>query len=573
MKRKIKVTLIALLMMNLCAENNFAQTNVQTPKKNEEKSTFNDSKMDWWKEARFGMFIPWGLYSIPAGVYNGKKISGLGEWIMNKGKIPVAEYMKYAAQFNPTKYNAEEWVKMSKDAGFKYLVVTSKHHDGFAMYKSAHPFNIVDATPFKRDWVQEIADACKKYDMKFGIYYSQAQDWTEPGGAAEGGHWDSAQNGNMKDYIDNKSIPQIKEVLEKYHPTLLWFDTPTGMKPEFSRKITDVLKQYPNLIYNNRLEGYRGGDWITPEQYIPTMGYPGKNWESCMTMNDTWGFKTYDSAWKSNKELIRNLVEVASKGGNYLLNVGPTSDGAIPTQSINSLKAIGTWLKTNGQSIYGTTGTPFSYLPFGRCTSKKDMLYLHIQKWPTNGVVKIPIDNPIVKATLLAQPKFKVVSSKVGNYIQFKLPKNEIDTFTTVLAVQYSGELKITITEPIPSLKKVATASSEATKPSLAFDGNGKKGWIAKDGEKAGWLAVDLQKPTSIGSISITEAGKADKFVKRFTLEYKDGNEWKTIFEDKTIGAGYFKSFKPIVAQEFRINILETSKTPQLKEAQLYYDE
>ena len=347
-------------MMNLCAENNFAQTNVQTPKKNEEKSTFNDPKMDWWKEARFGMFIHWGLYSIPAGVYNGKKISGLGEWIMNKGKIPVSEYMKYAAQFNPTKYNAEEWVKMSKDAGFKYLVVTSKHHDGFAMYKSAHPFNIVDATPFKRDWVQEIADACKKYDMKFGIYYSQAQDWTEPGGAAEGGHWDSAQNGNMKDYIDNKSIPQIKEVLEKYHPTLLWFDTPTGMKPEFSRKITDVLKQYPNLIYNNRLEGYRGGDWITPEQYIPTMGYPGKNWESCMTMNDTWGFKTYDSAWKSNKELIRNLVEVASKGGNYLLNVGPTSDGAIPPQSINSLKAIGTWLKTNGQSIYGTTGTPFS---------------------------------------------------------------------------------------------------------------------------------------------------------------------------------------------------------------------
>ena len=574
MKKHLLIAATTLLLASTTASL-FAQKSTDAT---EEKSTINDPKMAWWKEARFGMFIHWGLYAVPAGTYNGKQVPGIGEWIMNKGKIPVVEYKKYAPQFNPIKYNAEEWVKIAKDAGMKYMVLTSKHHDGFAMFESdADPFNIIDATPFKRDVVKELAAACKKYGMKLGLYYSQAQDWTAPGGSAIGGHWDSAQNGNMGEYIDKKAVPQLKEILNNYGEiSVLWFDTPTGMTKEYADKIYAVLKEHPNLIYNNRLGGGYKGDLETPEQYIPATGYPGKNWESCMTMNNTWGFKSYDSAWKSSTVLIQNLIDIASKGGNYLLNVGPTNDGLIPQPSIDRLKVVGKWLKTNGEAIYGTTASPFAYVSFGRCTRKNDKLYLHVTKYPTDGLIKVPLDNTVVKAYLLAQPKTSIAHKVVGKYLQLQLPKTPLDSVATVVVLQIAGEPKITVADPIPSMKKAATASSvkdNTIKPAAAFDGNGKKGWIAADGDKTGWLAVDLGKPTSIGSLSIVEAGTFDKFVKNFKLEYKEGEEWKTVFEDKTIGAGYFKSFKPVVAQEFRINILESSKTPQLKQVQLYFDE
>lgn len=325
--RKIITLVIITIIISPLLTNLKGQTAILSTERTSEKSTLNETKMEWWKEARFGMFIHWGLYSVPAGIYNENKVNGIGEWIMNKGKIPVNVYKDYASQFNPVKYNAEEWVKIAKAAGMKYMILTSKHHDGFAMFKSEHPFNIVDATPFKRDAVQELANACKKYNMKFGLYYSQAQDWTAPGGAANGGHWDSVQNGSMSQYLTTKAIPQIKEILAKYNPTVLWFDTPTGMTQEYANQILDVLKQYPDLIYNNRLGGGVKGDLETPEQYIPATGFPGKNWEACMTMNDTWGFKSYDNHWKSSKVIIQNLIDIASKGGNYLLNVGPTSEG------------------------------------------------------------------------------------------------------------------------------------------------------------------------------------------------------------------------------------------------------
>jgi len=556
-----------LLFMCLFTKNTYSQ----------ETSTYNAPKMDWWKEAKFGMFIHWGLYSVPAGTYDGKKVSGIGEWIMRNGKIPVSVYKNYAPQFNPVKYNAEEWVKIAKDAGMKYMVLTSKHHDGFAMFKSTDPFNVVDATPFKRDVVKELAAACKKYNMKLGLYYSQAQDWTAPGGSAIGGHWDSAQNGNMGTYIDKKVVPQLTEILNNYGEIeVLWFDTPTGMTKEYADKIMAVVKKHPNLIYNNRLGGGVNGDLETPEQFIPATGFPGKNWESCMTMNNTWGFKSYDSAWKSSKVLIQNLIDIASKGGNYLLNVGPTCEGLIPDASIERLKTVGAWLRVNGEAVYGTKASPFAYLSFGRCTSKKDKLYLHVTKWPTNGIIKVPLENKIVKASLLAQPKTAISYKIVGKYLEVQLPLKPIDTIATVVTLQIEGELKVTVADPIPSMKKNATASSiksDANKASFAFDGNGKKGWVAADSAKTGWLAVDLGKPTSIGSIAITEAGTFDKFVQKFAFEYKVGETWKTIFEGKVIGAGYFNTFTPVVAQEFRINILDTKKVPQIKEVQLYFDE
>ena len=267
-----------------------------------EKPEQKNERMQWFREARFGMFIHWGLYSIPAGRWDGKEIPGIGEWIMNRASIPVADYKALAAKFNPTQFSAAQIVGLAKSAGMKYIVITSKHHDGFAMFDSkANPFNIVAATPFKRDPLKELAAECRTQGIKLGFYYSQDQDWTAPGGAAyKTGdhkpptfHWDPAQDGSFAEYLKDKAIPQIREILTGYgqYPAIVWFDTPTkDMTPELAGEIVKVLNEHPKLIWNNRLGGGYSGDTETPEQYIPAQGYPGRDWESCMTMNDTWGY-------------------------------------------------------------------------------------------------------------------------------------------------------------------------------------------------------------------------------------------------------------------------------------------
>ncbi|MEY3895427.1 MAG: hypothetical protein RLZZ214_946, partial [Verrucomicrobiota bacterium] len=308
--------------------------------------------MAWWRDAKFGLFIHWGLYAVPAGIYDGKPVGGIGEWIMKNAKIPVETYAKYADGFNPTQFDARKWVRMAKDAGMKYIVITSKHHDGFAMFHSkASPYNINDATPFKRDPLKELAEACKEEGMKLGFYYSQCQDWHHPGGGVSGDkHWDPAQDGSFDEYLDKVAIPQVKEILTNYGPVcVLWWDTPNKMMtPERSAKLNELLKLQPGIIHNNRLGGGFKGDTETPEQHIPATGYPGRDWEACMTLNDTWGFKSTDHNWKSTKTLLQNLIDIASKGGNYLLNVGPTAEGVVPEESVERLAEVGRWMKING---------------------------------------------------------------------------------------------------------------------------------------------------------------------------------------------------------------------------------
>jgi alpha-L-fucosidase len=407
-------------------------------------------KMEWWKEAKFGMFIHWGIYSVPAGVYHGNEIPGIGEWIMNNAKIPVAEYAQYATQFNPTDFNAEEWVKMAKDAGMKYIVITSKHHDGFAMFDSkVSDYDILNASPFKRDIIKEMAEACKKQGLALGLYYSQAQDWHQPGGAASGGHWDKAQDGNMDKYLDEIAVPQVSEILNNYGDIkVLWWDTPIDMTPERAAKFMPELAKHPDLIYNNRLGGGVDGDLETPEQYIPATGIPGKNWESCMTMNDTWGFKSTDHNWKSSEMLVRNLIDIASKGGNYLLNVGPTSIGLIPDESIKRLKEVGFWMKINGEAIYGTTSSPFKKLDWGRCTIKKkgntNFIYLHIFDFPKNGTLWVSgLSSKINKAYPLKDKDSKLPLSYEGNNLKIDVSGVEKDKFATVVVLETNDNVLV----------------------------------------------------------------------------------------------------------------------------------
>lgn len=371
-----------------------------------------DARMGWWREAKFGMFIHWGVYSVPAGIYDGKPVPGIGEWIMRNATIPVETYRSYAADFNPVHYDPNAWAALAKDAGMRYVIITAKHHDGFALFPTeTSKWNVVDATPWEKDLIAPLADAVRGQGMKFGLYYSQAQDWMHPGGAkagsGDGEGWDAAHKGSFDSYIDAIAVPQTREIITRYQPDVLWWDTPHLMNSERAAKLAKLLELKPGIIHNNRLGGAYKGDTETPEQHIPATGFPGRDWETCMTMNDTWGYKADDHHWKSVSTLIRNLVDIASKGGNYLLNIGPDSHGAIPAESVNLLKQVGAWMKVNGESIYGTHASPFRKLPWGRCTVKSSgddtYIYLHVFDWPADGKLRIPgLANAVKSATLLA---------------------------------------------------------------------------------------------------------------------------------------------------------------------------
>ena len=438
------------------------------------------SRLDWWREAKFGLFIHWGAYAVP----------GHGEWYMSNHKVSIADYAKYVAAFNPVKFDAAAWARIAKDAGMKYVVLTAKHHEGFAMFDTkATDYDIVDATPFKRDVVRELADACRAEGLKFGVYYSHGQDWRHPGGGNVR-QWDPAQAGDADRYIDTIVIPQAHELLNNYGPLdLFWWDSSVGLwspeHPDRAARLYEEFKAFPNLVINNRLyDGYRGrqftpeywqpvsplerfirGDYATPEGVIPGPRPEGLDWESCLTLNGMWGYKPEGEKIKPPAEVVLNLVDIVSKGGNLLLNVGPDPDGVIPPAHVESLRTAGAWIRAHGEAIYGAGRTPFGgelgyysamlagrdgergfvAAPEWRATTKPGKIFLHLFQWPDpdkhlkgRRYFRFPIPNTPIKSVYLfgdaSRTPLKIMQKR--DHIAVEMPDITPDPIATVLCVE-----------------------------------------------------------------------------------------------------------------------------------------
>jgi alpha-L-fucosidase len=416
-------------------------------------------RMKWWKEARFGMFIHWGLYAVPAGKWGTN--TGYGEWIRDSAHIPIGEYEKFQSQFNPVEFDARKWVRIAKDAGMKYIVITSKHHDGFCLFDSKHTDWDVMNTPFHRDIMKELAEACRREGIRMCWYHS-IMDWHHPDYLPRR-PWEvqtrPAGDADMDKYVAYLRN-QVTELLTNYGPIgVMWFDGEweSTWNHKYGKALYDLCRSLqPNVIVNNRVDvgregmgGFsddtgRAGDFGTPEQEIPATGMPGIDWETCMTMNNNWGYNAVDKNFKSTRQLLRMLVDIASKGGNYLLNVGPTSSGNFPDESVARLREIGRWMKTNGESIYGTEGSVFKELDFGRCTVKRrgknTVLYLHVFDWPKSRKLVVPgIGNEPVNARLLATSARLPVSRSDSDLV-IDLPASAPDSDVSTVAFEVRGE-------------------------------------------------------------------------------------------------------------------------------------
>ncbi len=429
-----------------------------------------NARMNWWREARFGMFVHWGLYSGLAGTWDGKAVATRGgmEWIQNQVRADTETYAKAAIPlFQPKSGFATEWARLAKEAGCRYLVFTTKHHEGFALHDSkATEYDA--GSVLHRDLVKEIVEAARVEGLRVGFYHSVI-DW----------HHDQyayARSKQLPHPLRGKPYPngerdharyqaflrqQVEELVSHYGPIdVLWWDySAQDFQGQEAWRAFDLLQlvreHQPQIIMNNRLfrspeagwgsmatEGYlphldpKYGDFITPEQHIPATGMPGVDWETCMTMNTTWGYSAHDHAWKSDQELIHNLIDIASKGGNYLLNIGPTGDGSVPEPSVKSLQAIGVWMKKNGDAIYATTSNPLGPVKWGRITAKPGRLYLHVFDWPSEGKLIVPTKGRPAKVSarfLTENDRTTLETSVTDSAVVIQLPAKAPDPIATVI--------------------------------------------------------------------------------------------------------------------------------------------
>ena len=423
------------------------------------QSVAKDARMDWWREARFGLFLHWGLYSIPAGEWNGG--TGHAEWIRTTARIPRETYADFQSRFNPVEFDADAWVLMAKAAGMRYIVITSKHHDGFALFDSAHTDWDVMGSPFKRDILEELAEACRRHGIRMCWYHS-IMDWDHPDYLPRRG-WEKgdrpAEGAVFSRFLDHLHR-QVRELLTQYGDIgIMWFDGEweSTWTHEMGVELDDLVRSLqPRTIVNNRVDKGRAGmagmttdarfrgDYGTPEQEVPATGFPGVDWESCITMNRYWGWNQADQQWKSTTHLVRMLVDIASKGGNLLLNIGPKADGTFPAKSVERLREMGEWMDVHGESIHGTQASPFENLSWGRCTSKpgarRSMLYFHVFDWPEDGVLEIPgLANTVLEARLLSGEGRDLRFEGTSGALRILIPRKAPDPWCPVIAVELDG--------------------------------------------------------------------------------------------------------------------------------------
>ncbi|MEP4078340.1 alpha-L-fucosidase [Haloferula sp.] len=406
----------------------------------------NATKGQLFDEGNYAMFIHWGLYSQLANKVDDKTYYGIGEWIMNPrmANIPPAEYKELAKGFNPVKFDAKAIAQLAKDAGMKYIIITSKHHDGFAMYHSkSNKFNVVDATPYGHDPMKDLAKACKEVGIGFGFYYSHNQDWTFPGGGNGPGKDEEGNPATFDDYYLKKCLPQVKEITSEYGPIeIVWFDTPGKIPKKYVEELVAVVREnQPDALVCGRA-GHGLGDY----QSLGDMEVPIENveglWETVDTTNDSWAYAYYDENWKTPKVILDRLIATVARGGTYMLNIGPRGDGSVPQHAADTLRESGEWIRRYPQVVYNTDGSPWQHaLPWGDVTVKGNRMFLSVFEWPRSGKLYLPgLKTEIKSARLLRGSESETIEhSNQDGWTRFSIPIAAPEKLVSVIEVELSG--------------------------------------------------------------------------------------------------------------------------------------
>ena len=556
------VTLVVVCMTAVCLGPfcGFARAKAAGAQEDKDYLKAGEQDVERWRQMKFGLFVHWGPVSLK-GTEIGWSRGGQRRGRSGRGAIPAEEYDNLYKRFNPVRFSADEWIQLAKDAGMKYLVFTSKHHDGFSMFDSKLTEYKITSSPFKRDVVKELADACHKAGIKLGYYYSPV-DWYHP----------DYRTANHARYIEFLHA-QLREICSNYgRIDIIWFDGLGGSAKDWDseRLIKMIRGLQPHVIINNRAG--LPADHDTPEQRIGKF-QNDRPWETCMTICRQWAWKPNDQM-KSLKQCIDTLVRVVGGDGNLLFNVGPMPDGRIEPRQVERLREMGDWLEKYGESIYGTRGGPFMPGAWGASTHHDNVIYVHVLKWPGETLRLPPITRKITESRVLTGGQVKVTQTDEG--IEVSVPQADRQELDTLIALRLDGSAGDITPRSLPSDSLTAGKPARASNvfqnnrgyaPSKAVDDDDTTRWATDSGTREVWLEVDLGKRLTFDRLRINEA--YDR-VRKFEVQYKEAEQWRPFVRGTRVGADYSKRFEAVTARHVRLNILDASDGPTIWEFQLF---